>query len=64
MLLYCHNLAQTNERLCSLYQREAPDRIFAVMKTPSRVLKQYADKYSSGFCEYPDPEERAYFWVK
>lgn len=62
MLLYCPNLAQTTERLCSLYQREATDRIFAVMKTPSRVLKQYADKYPSGFCEYPDPEERAYFW--
>ncbi len=55
-------LQETLSRLGSLYQRQAPDRIFAVMNVPSRTLAEFQERYGDDFCEYPDPAERIDFW--
>ena len=61
-MLYRKGLAGVLNRLAQLYRREAPERILAVMRVPSGVIQEYAAKYPSGFCDYPDPEERIEFW--
>ncbi|MCS7304086.1 MAG: hypothetical protein NZ602_03125 [Thermoguttaceae bacterium] len=61
-LAYKPNLAEVIERLRLLYQGQAEDQIFAEFEISSAVLQEFAQKYPGGFCEYPDPEERATFW--
>jgi len=63
MLNYCPDAAARIERLQSLYERQASDRIFAVMNLPpGRTIKEFAATHEAGYCAYPDPEERIYFW--
>lgn len=62
-LALCPNLEETLTRLTLLYAREAPDRIFAVMNTPSEALEAFAAYHTEGYCEYPDLHERLEFWA-
>ena len=50
------------ERLTSLYQRRAQDRILAAFQVPSPTLRAFGKRYTEGFCDYPDPSERISFW--
>ncbi len=50
------------ERLRSLYERRAPDRIFARMDAPARALARFAATHTAGYTGRPDLEERAAFW--
>jgi hypothetical protein len=61
-LAYKPNYARVLERLRSLYERQAGDRIFATMAVPSPVLADFARQYPHAECEYPDPAQRAEFW--
>ena len=61
-LAYKPNLSAVIERLRLLYQGQAEDQIFAEFEIPSPVLREFAQQYPEGFCEYPDPEERIGFW--
>lgn len=61
-LAYKPTLDEVLPRLASLYQRQAADRIFAVMEVPSAALDEFRRKYADGFCDYPDPHERIDFW--
>src|SRR5574341_1925286 len=50
------------ERLRRLYVQRAQDMILASMEIPSPALQEMAAMHPAGFCEYPDPRERARFW--
>ena len=50
-------------RLRQLYERRSQDVILAKMNVPSPALSEFARTHSSGFCEYPDIEDRLAFWV-
>jgi len=50
------------ERLRRLYDDRDQSIILASMEIPSPALKEMAVKHPPGFCEYPDPRERALFW--
>ncbi len=61
-LLYKPNLSEVISRLRLLYQGEAEDQIFAEFELPTVALEEFGRKYSAGFCQYPEPEERIAFW--
>lgn len=61
-LAYKPTLPEVIGRLRLLYEGQAEDQIFAEFEVPSAVLKEFAQKYPEGFCEYPEPEERIRFW--
>jgi len=61
-LQYCPDLCERIERLRSLYERRAMDRVFAVMGVPRKALAEFAARYASGPCECPPLEERVRFW--
>lgn len=61
-LAYCPAFGAVSERLRALYERRAPDQVFAVMETPSAALEAFAARYDKGYCACPDPRERAAFW--
>ena len=63
-ILYKRNIEEAVERLSSLYNREAEDRIFAVFNPPSRSLKEFAGKYKNEYVTWPDPAERVEFWSR
>jgi hypothetical protein len=63
-LAYKPNCAEVLDRLRSLYERRAEDRIFAKMSVPSPTLQEFARQYPQPNCSYPDPNERAEFWDK
>jgi hypothetical protein len=50
------------ERLRRLYEERDQSIILASMEIPSPAIKEMAVKWPPGFCEYPDPRERARFW--
>ena len=50
------------DRLRGLYERRAPDRIFASTAIPSPALERFRRENAEGFCLYVVPEERARFW--
>ena len=52
------------ERLCSLYEQRAQDKIFACFEVPSLVLTEFREQNPEGFCSYPDPNVRIAFWDK
>lgn len=54
--------AEVVNRLRLLYERQASDRIFATFKVPSAAIDQFAEQYSEGACDGPDPVERIGFW--
>jgi len=49
-------------RLEDLYERRAQDRVCAVFEFRTSALARFAQEHPAGFCEYPDPCERAAFW--
>ncbi len=61
-LAYKPDLPLVIDRLRLLYDRQAEDRIFARIEVPSRALAAFGQQYAEGFCDYPDPPERATFW--
>jgi hypothetical protein len=61
-LAYRLDFAAVSERLRSLYERRAQDRIFAVFEVPSVTLAEFRAQYAEGFCNYPDPSVRVHFW--
>ncbi|GAB4527051.1 MAG: hypothetical protein Kow0063_01960 [Anaerolineae bacterium] len=50
------------DRLRRLYDERDPEIVLASMELPSAALKEMAIRHPAGFCEYPDPRERARFW--
>lgn len=50
------------ERLNSLYERKAGDRIFADFQIPTKTMDQFRADHVEGYTSYPDPHERAGFW--
>jgi hypothetical protein len=61
-LAYKPNLDDVLERLRLLYERRARDRIFARFEVPSVALDEFGRQYAAGYCDYPDPADRAGFW--
>ncbi len=59
---YKPNAEEVMARLRSLYERQAGDRIFAVMDVPSAAIERFKQQYPHHECEYPDPVARAEFW--
>jgi hypothetical protein len=50
------------ERLRRLYEERDQGIILASMELPCVALKEMAVRHPPGFCEYPDPRQRAKFW--
>lgn len=50
------------ERLRRLYAQRDQSLILASMEIPSPALQAMAIKHPLGFCEYPEPRERAQYW--
>ena len=61
-LSYCGGGAETFRRLRDLYERRSQDMVSAAFQTPSPALQRLARRQPPGFCQYPDPRERAEFW--
>ncbi len=61
-LAYKPNLSAVLERLRRLYERRAPEEIFASFEIPNPALERFAARYPEPFCGYPEPEERIAFW--
>lgn len=62
-LAYKSNAAETVQRLTALVERRAPDRIFALFRTPSEAMRRFIQTHQTAFSlEYPDPGERVRFW--
>jgi len=59
---YKKNFEEVVERLTSLYDQKAEDRIFVVFNPPSKSLKEFAKQYANEFVTYPDPHARIEFW--
>jgi hypothetical protein len=49
-------------RLRRLYEERDQEIILASMAIPSTAVKEMLVRHPPGFCEYPDPNERARFW--
>jgi hypothetical protein len=50
------------ERLQRLYDQRDQSIVLASMEIPSPALEAMQLRHPAGFCEYPDPRERAMFW--
>ncbi len=50
------------DRLNTLYERRAGDRIFADFQIPTRTMDTFRADHAEGYTSYPDPHERARFW--
>jgi hypothetical protein len=61
-LQYKPAASEVIERLRALYFRQAPERICAVMLTPSAAVARFAAEHPFTECHYPDPSSRARFW--
>ncbi len=61
-LAYCPDLPLVFDRLRAFYVDRRPDLVLASMEVPSRVLAEAAGTRPAGYCDYPDPAERAVFW--
>jgi len=61
-LRYKQNSDEVMQRLRSLWERRAPDRIFALFQVPSATLEKFKKDNPEGYCEYPDPATRIAFW--
>jgi len=49
-------------RLRRLYEERDQNIVLASMEVPSVTLAEMALRHPAGFCEYPNPNERAMFW--
>ncbi len=61
-LSYCPDGEYILQRLRRFYVERDQDMVLASMDIPSAALKKMAAIHPIGFCEYPDPHERAEFW--
>jgi len=61
-LSYCTDGYETLARLKRLYVERDPSVVLAAMNIPSPALAEMARRHPTGFCEYPDPLERAWHW--
>ena len=61
-LAYCPDLPLVLERLRAFFLQRRPELILATMDVPSRVLAGARRSRAAGYCDYPDPAERAAFW--
>ena len=61
-IAYKANVEDVLVRLRSLYERRAPDRVFAAFQVPSPTLAEFGEQHLEGFCDYPDPAVRVEFW--
>jgi len=61
-LAYKPNLGDVLQRLRSLHERRAQDRIFAKLDVPSTALDEFRRQYAEGYCDYPDRSARIQFW--
>ena len=51
------------ERLRQLFVKRDPEVILAAMFPPNPAVPRFAQNHRDGFCEYPEPQERADFWA-
>jgi hypothetical protein len=63
-LKYKKNANDVMERLRLLYDRKAPDQIFASFELPSVAISDFAKQYPNDYDAYPEPEVRIEFWDK
>jgi len=61
-LSYCADGYTVLERLKRLYVERDMSIVLAAMEIPSAARQEMARRYSAGFCDYPDPYERALYW--
>ena len=61
-LSYCTDGYDVLERLKRLYVARDPSIVLATMAIPSAAQAGMARRHPPGFCDYPDPHERAMFW--
>ena len=61
-LTYKPSLHDTLARLRSLFERRAPDQVFAQFQVPSEAVADFGRRFSAGYCEAPEPGERIRFW--
>jgi hypothetical protein len=61
-LSYCPNVDAVLTRLQRFYDRKAIDQILAYMDVPTQAIETFAREHQPGYCNYPDPFERAGFW--
>ena len=61
-ILYKKNFEEVVERLTSLYDQKAEDRIFVVFNPPSKSLEEFSKQYANEYVIYPDPHARIGFW--
>lgn len=61
-LSYCTDGYETLARLKRLYVERDPSVVLAAMNIPSAALAEMARRHPAGFCDYPDPLERALYW--
>jgi len=59
---YKANAGDALNRLRSLWERRAADRVFAAFSIPSKTMADFAERRPAGFCDYPDPADRIEFW--
>ncbi len=61
-IAYKNGVGDVIERLRTLYERKAGDRIFADYQIPTITMEQFRADHVEGYTSYPDPNERARFW--
>ncbi len=61
-LSYCAGGRETHKRLEALYEQRARDAICAIFNVHTSALDRFAQRNPAGFCDYPDPKQRAAFW--
>ncbi len=62
LLAWCGGGEETFVRLRQLYREKDTGIVCAMAETPSKTLKEFAERHTAGFCDYPDPVARAIFW--
>lgn len=61
-LRYCTDGDTVLERLKRLYVARDMSIVLAAMEIPSAARQEMARRHPAGFCDYPDPYERALYW--
>lgn len=61
-LSYCPDGAERVARLRKLHDERDQSIVLATMDVPSAAIAELVKRRPPGFCQYPDPTERARFW--
>ena len=61
-LAYCADGHERLKRLHRLYENRDQNLVLAVMNVDDPAARALSATLPSGYCEYPDPLERAHFW--